>query len=251
MKLAKMPDGTPEVFHTLQGEGRNVGAPSVFLRAALCNLHCVWCDTDYTWNWEGTGYAHEKDRLPHYQKYKKEEQIIEVTAPALVELVRVYPARRYVFTGGEPLLQEKAWVELMELLLAEDPGCFFEVETNGTQRPGGDFTRLVHQFNVSPKLANSGVVEKLRYRPEVLHHLHETGKADFKFVVGGKEDLEEIIRLVEAVEIAPDHVFLMPRANSVEELEARQGMVAEQAARLGFRYSDRLHLRLYGVKRGV
>ena len=79
MKLARLPDGSPEIFHTLQGEGASLGKPSVFIRSSLCNLHCQWCDTDYTWNWEGTPWTHERDGEEGYQKYRKEEQITELS----------------------------------------------------------------------------------------------------------------------------------------------------------------------------
>jgi organic radical activating enzyme len=65
MKLARLGEG-PEIFHTLQGEGVSVGLPAVFIRASRCNLHCVWCDTDHTWNFTGTPWPHEKNAVPGY-----------------------------------------------------------------------------------------------------------------------------------------------------------------------------------------
>ena len=85
MKLARLPGGEPEIFHTVQGEGRNTGLPSVFIRSSLCNLHCWWCDTDYTWNWEGTPFAHDRDREPGYAKYRREEQILEMPWDEIAE----------------------------------------------------------------------------------------------------------------------------------------------------------------------
>lgn len=252
MKLARLPDGSPEIFHTLQGEGRGIGRPSVFVRASLCNLHCRWCDTDYTWNWEGTSYPHERDTDPSYQKYRREEQIVDLAIPEMVGILAAYPCRHFVFTGGEPLVQEKAWVELMAALDATGGGAaHFEIETNGTLPPGDAFLDRIDQLNVSPKLANSGVPEAMRLKPEVLRTLAATGKADFKFVIGDETDLAEALDLVGTSEIPRDRVFLMPKARSVAELEATQGEVAALALAHGFRYSDRLHLRLYGAKRGV
>lgn len=247
-----MPDGSPEIFHTLQGEGRGVGRPSVFIRSSLCNLHCHWCDTDYTWNWEGTPHRHERDADPSYRKYQRGEQILELDTAAIVAAVSAFPCRNYVFTGGEPLIQERAWVELMKAL-DESPGRrpSFEIETNGTLRPGPEFLRRIDQINVSPKLGNSLVPETARRKPDVLADLAASGKADFKFVVGDAEDLAEILTLVEEIPIDPGRVFLMPRALGVAELESGQGEVAAMALAHGFRYSDRLHLRLYGAKRGV
>ena len=77
MKLARLGDGA-EIFHTLQGEGVSMGVPAVFVRLSLCNLHCVWCDTDHTWNFEGTRWVHEKDGVGGYVKFKKEEVMMEM-----------------------------------------------------------------------------------------------------------------------------------------------------------------------------
>ena len=246
MKLARMPDGSPEIFHTLQGEGRNVGRPSVFIRASLCNLHCTWCDTDYTWNWEDTAFAHESGR-----KWRRKEQIVDLDTEEIVTHVKSWHCHDYVFTGGEPLIQETAWSALMETCSERWDDCHFEIETNGTLFPKEDFLARIHGLNVSPKLSNSGVEESMRTKPEVLANLAATGKADFKFVIGDEPDLGEVLSLIEASAIPGDRVFLMPKARTVEELEANQSPVAEMAQAHGFRYSDRLHLRLYGAKRGV
>jgi len=251
MKLARMPDGRPEIFFTLQGEGRNIGRPSIFIRSSLCNLHCHWCDTDYTWNWQDTHFSHEKDADPSYQKYRREEQIIDCSAGDIVTAVSRYPCRHFVFTGGEPLIQEKAWTMLMSALKEADAASTFEIETNGTLFPGPEFLDCIDQINVSPKLANSMVPEQMRTRPEVLRQLAETGKADFKFVVSSRDELGEILALLKKISLPPDRVFLMPKANSVIELEANQAETAALAQSHGFRYSDRLHLRLFGAKRGV
>ncbi|NLT70356.1 MAG: 7-carboxy-7-deazaguanine synthase QueE [Verrucomicrobiaceae bacterium] len=251
MKLARMPDGGPEIFFTLQGEGRNTGRPSVFVRASLCNLHCYWCDTDYTWNWEGTPFSHEKDADPAYRKYRREDQILRLDPDEIVAAVAGYPCHHYVFTGGEPLLQEKDWCALMAALSAAAPESTFEVESNGTLLPGAEFLRRIDQINLSPKLENSGVARKLRYRPAVLRALAATGKADFKFVIGDAADLTEVLALLDEVPVPPSRVFLMPQALTVAELEANQSRVAALAQEHGFRYSDRLHLRLFGAKRGV
>ncbi len=251
MKLARMPDGTPEIFFTLQGEGRNTGLPSVFIRSSLCNLHCRWCDTDYTWNWEDTNFTHERDADPAYRKYRREDQILDCPIEAIVAAVSGFPCTNYVFTGGEPLIQEKGWRALMDALSAVRPHARFEIETNGTLLPGADFLSKIDQINVSPKLANSGVTGELRDKPDVLRALFETGKADFKFVIGTPADLDEVLSLLAKTSIPPDRVFLMPKALTVAELEANQTHVAALAQDHGFRYSDRLHLRLFGAKRGV
>ncbi|MBL9157986.1 MAG: 7-carboxy-7-deazaguanine synthase QueE [Verrucomicrobiales bacterium] len=252
MKLARMPDGGPEIFHTLQGEGRGIGRPSVFIRASLCNLHCTWCDTDYTWNWTDTPHPHERDNDPSYRKFERADQIIDLSIADLATHLAGFPCRNFVFTGGEPLIQEKAWLELMQALDG-DGGArpHFEIETNGTLLPGTGFLDRIDQINVSPKLANSCVAETLRRKPDVLAALAATGKADFKFVIGSTADLDEVMALASAIPLPRERVFLMPRALTIEELRENQGPVATMALAHGFRYSDRLHLRLYGAKRGV
>lgn len=252
MKLARMPDGEPEIFHTLQGEGRGIGLPSVFIRSSLCNLHCRWCDTDYTWNWVGTPFAHDRDAEPGYAKYRREEQIVDLPVGAVADRAAGYGCPNFVFTGGEPLLHESDWVALMVNLRGRFvESCHFEVETNGTQLPGAEFLAAIDQINVSPKLGNSGVEEKLRLRPTVLRSLLETGKADLKFVVATEADLAEVDRLATELGVDPERVFLMPRAASVADLDRAGGWVADACLQRGFRYSDRLHLRLFGAKRGV
>jgi organic radical activating enzyme len=241
MKLARMPDGSPEIFHTLQGEGRNTGKPSVFIRSSLCNLHCKWCDTPYTWNWEDTPFEHESER-----KYSRETEILDLTAKDIAREVSRFTCSHYVLTGGEPLLQEKGWLELITLL----PGSF-EVETNGTLFPSETFLANVNQINVSPKLAHAGMPEEKRINRDALSAFAELEMADWKFVIENQSEYEEMKQLIDDIGIAADRVFLMPKASTVEELNERQNWVADLAREQGFRYSDRLHLRLHGAKRGT
>lgn len=248
MKLARMPDGKPEIFHTLQGEGRNIGMPSVFVRASLCNLNCFWCDTPYTWNWEDTAFDHIDGA-----QYSREDSIINLEVPDLAKKLAEFTCSNFVFTGGEPLIQESGWVDLMKNLKATAGSAspHFEIETNGTLEPGRSFLELIDQLNVSPKLKNSRVDESRRLNIDVLKTLAETGKADFKFVLADRSDWPEIESLINRIPLPRDRVFLMPKANTLAELEANQASVAELARDQDCRFSDRLHLRLFGAKRGV
>lgn len=250
MKLARMDDGA-EIFHTLQGEGVAVGVPAVFVRLSLCNLHCVWCDTDYTWNFEGTPWKHEKDAVAGYAKHRKEDAIIEMSVSEIVKEVRTFDCRRVVLTGGEPLLQEVGLVELMTELRADGEDWFFEIETNGTKMPGENFLREIDQMNVSPKLANSGVAVGLRKKMEVLRSLAGSGKAWFKFVVQREDDLREIMDLAEEAGIVKTRMILMPEGRTVGEIDKVAPWLAERCRDLGMRFSDRLHVRLWGDKRGA
>lgn len=250
MKLAKLGAG-PEIFHTLQGEGPGVGTPAVFIRASRCNLHCAWCDTDHTWNFEGTPWPHEKDALPSYAKHRKAEVTIELTPPEAARAILAYGCPRVVITGGEPLLQQDEFLEMIRLIRAARPDAYFEVETNATRRPADDFAAAVNQFNLSPKLANSGMAESLRILPEVLEGFAPNPKSWFKFVVSTPNDLGEIQTLVARFGIPRERVLLMPEGRTAADLDRHAPQIAAICRDFGFRFSDRLHVRLWGDVRGV
>lgn len=250
MLLARLDDG-PEIFHTLQGEGVSAGMPAVFVRASLCNLHCRWCDTDHTWNFEGTPWEHDKDADPGYRKHRKADVTIEVPAAEIVAKVAAFPCRRVVLTGGEPLLQQEAWLEVISGLREIDPGYVFEVETNGTRMPSDGFRAAVDQFNVSPKLANSGMEARLRVAPEVLASFAADPKAWFKFVARDAADLEEVGAFVATHGIPDSKVLIMPEGRCAAELDRHGLELVAPCLAHGWRFCDRLHVRLWGDKRGV
>jgi 7-carboxy-7-deazaguanine synthase len=250
MKLAKLGDG-PEIFHTIQGEGVSVGAPAVFIRASRCNLHCHWCDTDHTWNFVKTPWPHEKDAVPGYTKHQKSDVTFEISPAAAAERILAYDCPRTVITGGEPLLQQDEFLEMIREIRASQPDHVFEVETNGTRLPSPEFHDAIHQFNVSPKLSNAGMPEALRIHPETLAFFTASPKAWFKFVVAQASDLAEAESLCAAHRIPRHRVLLMPEGRTCAELDQHAAWLAESCRDLGFRFSDRLHIRLWGDKRGV
>lgn len=250
MKLAKLGDG-PEIFHTIQGEGVSAGCPAVFVRASRCNLHCVWCDTDHTWNFEGTPWKHEKDSLPGYAKHRKADVTIELEPKEIAERILAFCCPRVVITGGEPLLQEAGFLEMIGHIRRELPECVFEVETNGTRIPSPAFAEAVNQFNVSPKLANSGMEETLRLNSDALAYFTTSPKAWFKFVVSTPADLAEIQTIRARFEIPSSRVLLMPEGRTAAQLDRSAEWLAGICRDLGFRFCDRLHVRIWGDKRGV
>ncbi|MEU2874032.1 7-carboxy-7-deazaguanine synthase QueE [Streptomyces olivoreticuli] len=128
---------------TVQGEGPSTGAPAAFIRLSRCNLTCLpWCDTPYTWDTSRFDLAKESRRT----------SVAEVLAWALSR-----PEKLIVISGGEPLMQQHAVVPLAQALA--DVGRRVEIETNGTYRPAGALIEAGVHFNVSPKLANSGMPE--------------------------------------------------------------------------------------------
>jgi 7-carboxy-7-deazaguanine synthase len=222
-----------ETFESLQGEGVSAGAPAFFVRLAQCNLHCLWCDTKYTWDFE---------------RYRYEDEVHEQPVAHVAQLVNASPSRRLVLTGGEPLLQQRALKEFFARL-AHD--IVVEVETNGTIAPEPESLSRVNQWNVSAKLSSAGDPEQFRIRPEVLSIFRDSGRAHLKLVVRCDEDYSEADALVSRLAWPSERVLLMPEANDREQLRARSFAVAEAARARGFRFSSRLHLELWGGRRGT
>jgi len=250
MKLAKLGDG-PEIFHTIQGEGVSAGLPAVFVRASRCNLHCVWCDTDHTWNFKGTPWPHEKDAVPGYAKFRKADVTFEITPTGAALRILEFNCPRVVITGGEPLLQEESFLEMIRLIRAEMPGCVFEVETNATRIPCPAFADAVDQFNVSPKLSNAGMPESMRLIDRALRYFADSPKAWFKFVVSSPTDLTEIMMLELNHAIPRERILLMPEGRTSNELDQTAPQLADLCREHGYRFCDRLHIRLWGDRRGV
>ena len=222
-----------EIFESIQGEGVSAGSPSIFVRLASCNLRCAWCDTRYTWDWA----AYE---------YEKEVRRVEVSAVA--DRLAASAAPHVVITGGEPLLQQTALAELLSRLPA---ARHVEVETNGTIAPIVELVRRVDQWNVSPKLANSGEPRDRRIFPESLAALLGTERAWLKLVIASTTDMDEARALVEELAWPLERVLLMPEAASREALADRQPMVLRLAEAHGLRVSPRLHVERWSGQRGV
>ena len=222
-----------EIFESLQGEGVSTGSPTVFVRLAQCNLHCTWCDTKYTWD---------------FQRYDYDAEVHERSAEEVAQQVNASASRRLVLTGGEPLLQQRALVPFFASLA---PDIVVEVETNGTVAPTPETLSRVNQWNVSPKLGNAGDPEALRVRPAVLLALRDAGSSFLKLVVHGDADYAEADALVRRLAWPRDRVLFMPEASDRETLRARSLPVAEAAKAHGVRFSSRLHLELWGGRRGT
>ncbi|MBC7776339.1 MAG: 7-carboxy-7-deazaguanine synthase QueE [Phycisphaerae bacterium] len=250
LKLARL-RSQPEIFHSIQGEGKSTGIPSVFVRTSLCNLHCIWCDTDYTWNWVGTRFPHNNDTKPGYQKFIKKDWIAECEVIAVADTVAAFHCKNVILTGGEPMLQQPALASLMDVLRTKSSDYRFEVETNGTLSPTPAFDAAIDQYNVSPKLENSANPRRLREKPAALRFFAASPKANFKFVVAKKTDLEEVLGLLKTYAVAPEKVWLMPEGTSARLLAQRRKWLVEICKNHGFRYSDRLHVQIWGSKKGV
>jgi len=143
--------------------------PATFLRLGDCNLNCSYCDTPYSWDW---------------RQFDRKAELIDEDLLVTAARIRALTPRRLVITGGEPLLQQLALAELVEELSE----FVVEVETNGTIVPSASLSDRIAQWNVSPKLANSGIAEAQRLKLGALTALRDTERAWLKWVVVAKED---------------------------------------------------------------
>jgi 7-carboxy-7-deazaguanine synthase len=220
-----------EIFYSIQGEGTLIGTPSVFIRTSGCNLRCAWCDTPYTsWSPEG------EDR----------------SVDSIVEEVDRFGASHVVLTGGEPMIAPE--IEELTHRLRQH----LTIETAGTV----DAHVRCDLMSISPKLANStphdrdggrwaAQHERLRYQPEVLKRLTQLYPYQLKFVIVDPADLAQVRTIVEAIGAAKSRVVLMPEGVDAPVLAERGRWLAEISKREGFRFSPRLHIDLWGNRRGV
>jgi organic radical activating enzyme len=152
-----------------------------------------------------------------------------------------------VITGGEPLVQQAALAPLVDAL--KGAGMRIEVETNGTLVPEGAMA-AVDQWNVSPKLSNSGNATASRTVEPALAWFAAALNAYFKFVVVDPEDVAEVEELMSPLGVAPTRVLLMPEGTDPATLSARSLWVVEQCRATGYRFGPRLHVALWGAARG-
>jgi len=240
--LATDDTGGPEIFASLQGEGPSTGMPVAFMRLSRCNLACTWCDTAYTWRFEG-------DNRPHRdgETFKRKANQVKLSPSEAAERILALGQRRLVITGGEPLLQCGALADL----LAQIPDMEIEIETNGTTKAPSHVDIRVDQYNVSPKLAHSGNEAELALIPERLDAYAADPRAWFKFVIAEPSDVDEVLALQRRYRFKPGHIFLMPEGTDSETIASRARWLSELCLKHGFRMSDRLHIHLYGDTRGT
>jgi len=224
-----------EIFYSIQGEGRLIGMPSVFIRTAGCNLRCVWCDTPYT-SWQPAGAAW--------------------SIRTILAEIQKHPTEYVVVTGGEPLLAPEIEALCREL---KESGRHITIETAGTIfKPIG-----CDLMSVSPKLANSTPWrrqggkfalphEKQRLNLPVIQKFLDNYDYQLKFVVAEKKDFAEIAEILEQLKtVERSRVLIMAEGRTTARLRARGRWIAELCKRYGYRFTPRLHIELYGNRRGT
>lgn len=223
-----------EIFYSIQGEGTLVGVPSVFVRTSGCNLRCTWCDTPYTsWSPEGEEFSIEQ----------------------ITRTVAGFSGIHVVITGGEPMIAREI-TGLTRML--NEASRHITVETAGTVYA----PVTCDLMSISPKLSNSipyereggrwaGQHNRLRHQPEVLKRLIREYPYQLKFVVTAPEDLNEINEIRHSLSAEPERIILMPEGTNRELVRERGLWLAEVCKTSGYRYSPRLHIDLWGDRRGV
>jgi len=224
-----------EIFYSIQGEGRLVGIPSVFVRTSGCNLRCTWCDTPYTsWRPEGTSRSVAK----------------------IIGAIEQYPCRHVVITGGEPLLAN----DIEELTAAlKTMGKHITVETAATI-----FKPIACDLaSLSPKLANSTPWKRERGK---FARSHERRRLNFpviqkyldgydyqlKFVVERKADFDEIGEVLDHLKnVERDRVLIMAQGTTKRQLEERAQWIVELCKKNNYGFTPRMHIDLFGNRRGT
>ncbi|QOV91105.1 7-carboxy-7-deazaguanine synthase QueE [Humisphaera borealis] len=225
-----------ELFYSIQGEGKLVGVPSVFIRASGCNLRCTWCDTPYaSWNPEGD----------------------DVPVAEIMRQVAAIGAKHVVITGGEPMIMP----DIEDLCVAlKSAGHHITIETAATV-----WKDVPHDLaSLSPKLANSTPTEREEGKYAAAHERQRLNYSviqrfidsapvfQLKFVVAGEADLTEIEQILARLDDwTPADVLLMPEGTDAATLNSRTHWVSEVCKKRGYRFCPRLHVMMYGNRRGT
>ena len=273
-----------ELFYSIQGEGRYMGVPSVFLRTFGCNFKCAGFGMPRgEMSHEATDIAATHTMITPFTKYEDlplvstgcdsyaswhpdfKELSPMLTSEAIVDrIMEILPQDHWkdehlVITGGEPLLGwQRAYTDLLDHPKMKG---LKEItfETNGTQKLTQDFKNYLGvwkglprqqrevTFSVSAKLPASGEKWEEAICPEIVCDYEEVGTAYLKFVVATEEDIADAERAVEEFRTAgfKGHVYLMPVGGVESVYTLNAKNVALAAMQRGLRYSDRLQVPLF------
>jgi len=280
-----------EYFYSVQGEGKWVGTPSVFLRTFGCNLECngfgqprdnhmpvedmpymqidvdnyssveelpvvdIGCDSSASWS----------------KKYKKLSPFAD-TYDLAMELDGLLPGSttfkdhvHLVITGGEPMLGwQKAYVEMLQYPQFDNL-THITFETNGSKMVQPVLIDYFNSINdmktevtwmVSPKLTLTGEDQAVTIQPDVLLAMNKVMNSyiNLKFVIRDEEDIVEVQNAVQAYEDAGvyiESVFLMPEGATIEGQMLTEKNVADLCMEYGYKFSPRLHINLFGNSWGT
>ena len=251
-----------EAFVSIQGEGERSGIPSIFIRTSGCNLRCVFglsiCDTPYSsFNPENSSLSYDD----------------------VLKLINDNPQiHDIVITGGEPLMHRDGLIDMLNYLgyRVNLLDMCITIETNGTFDPLPEEyeTWNIGLYSISPKLKTSVALpgqiinlpngESIHFSQEQIDNFHKTRRNDralkmftdtfsyqFKFVYSGMESYNEIKEYIHEYNIDPKNIMLMPEGLDERILSKHRQEAAEICIKEGWNYTDRLHIIIWGNKRGI
>jgi len=190
-----------EIVPTMQGEGKYNTFPVVLVRLAGCNLRCSWCDTKYSWSFEGTQSFPAKHLT-------SEELVANVVAVGYESNYKIV-----LITGGEPMLWQYSNAFQETLRYLKELGYKIHIETNGTMKVLDNTKKWVDFFAVSPKQSEY----MSNYNLEVLSSYRDVEHI-WKFVVGGYDDAMNVVTFVKKFGLENDEIYIMPEGAYEERL---------------------------------
>lgn len=248
-----------ECIPVIQGEGKFTGYPSFLIRTSGCNLNCQF---------KGSLCDASKESWNHNNTSNKLFSLTDIDS-----VIKRHPHIKRVFiTGGNPTLNVKMFLDIVTI--CRENKLEIHIEDNGTQFSDKIyFARAVDFISLSPKLKNSIPVPG-SFAKEIGREVTESDKKihlknyrnidslknwinyfndgyQLKFVVSDEEELQEIEDLIDEIGADRSKVYLMPEGATRDQLEGRRKWVYETCLRLGYNYTDRLHILVYNDKKGV
>ncbi len=203
-----------KIFLSLQGEGADIGLPTIFVRTAGCNLRCKWCDTKFAW-----------------------EDGKEMSVGEVMDKIEGFEGERICITGGEPLLQE----DLVELIDSLPSRYEISVETNGSL----NISELIERdlkVSMDYKTPSSDMAEKMK--KENLDLLRE--RDQLKFVISDKEDYEFSKRILKKYDTACEIIFQAEEDGDLKDLA--EDVVEDE---IDVRVLPQLHKIIWGDRKGI
>lgn len=219
-----------EIFHSIQGEGPTAGRPAVFVRLGMCNLRCNFCDTAYTWK------PGEED----YSDMTNQSVMEQVAA-----LLQMYQhTRLIVWTGGEPMLQQRNIVAAIDSLNVLFPDRFLEheVETNGTILPQPELDLRINRYNCSPKTALSG-------NASYAVRIRGSSKTTYKYVVGTAAHCAEALQDIDCQKLPRQRCMFMVLGTTADDMIGRGKVIAEICKKEGITLCLRIQSLLWDSER--
>jgi len=245
--LNECPDTDIQTAGTIQGEGKLIGVPSLFVRLAGCNLSCRWTLSDGSTSCCDTSYANDSNA---YSTWFDVEEVLTLVLNNLGNI------KHLVITGGEPLLQKESLVDLCRTLKSK-LDIHITLETNGTIEPGV-LAQYIDLFSVSPKLSNAVLVKSGQQPIYKLQSFINTVRnsqdkdLQIKFVVADISEQEQIKKFLLGIsDWVNEDILIMPAGTTNEMLQETSKPALEIAINNGWRFTSRLHITLFGDKRKV